>query len=95
MYELRFHEIAEKEWLGLDKGVRDRFLKVLERRLSEPRVSSAVLTSDLKGLYKIKLQKSGYRLVYEVFDEALVVLVIAVGRHGKYDVYRVAAERLD
>ncbi|MBI3429495.1 MAG: type II toxin-antitoxin system RelE/ParE family toxin [Actinobacteria bacterium] len=95
MHELRFHESAEKEWLGLDKGVRDRLLKVLERRLSEPRVSSAALSSDLKGLYKIKLQKSGHRLLYEVFDDELVVLVIAVGKHGKSDLYRIAAERLD
>lgn len=95
MYVLRFHEDAEREWAGLDKGVRDRFLKVLERRLAEPRILSAELSADLKGLYKIKLQKLGHRLVYEVFDDVLVVLVIAVGKRGKHDVYRTAAKRLD
>ena len=92
MYTLKFHEEAEREWLGIDKGVRDRFLKVLERRLVEPRVPSARLKANLKGLYKIKLQKSGHRLVYEISDEVLTVLVIAVGKH---DSYQSAANRTD
>lgn len=92
MYTLKFQEEAEKEWFGLDKGVRDRFLKVLERRLVEPRVPSALLKANLKGLYKIKLQKSGHRLVYEVSDEILTVLVVAVGKH---DTYKSAANRID
>lgn len=92
MYTLKFQEEAEKEWFGLDKGVRERFLKVLERRLVEPRVPSASLRANLKGLYKIKLQKSGHRLVYEVSDEILTVLVIAVGKH---DIYQSAANRID
>ena len=92
MYTLRFHEEAESEWFGLDKGVRDRFLKVLERRLVEPRVPGAALKAHLKGLYKIKLQKSGHRLVYEVFEDVFTVLVIAVGKH---DIYQTAANRID
>ena len=92
MYTLKFQEEAEKEWFGLDKGVRERFLKVLARRLVEPRVPSASLRANLKGLYKIKLQKSGHRLVYEVSDEILTVLVIAVGKH---DIYQSAANRID
>lgn len=49
MFTLKFQEEAEKEWFGLDKGVRDRFLKVLERRLVEPRVPSALLKANLKA----------------------------------------------
>lgn len=92
MYTLKFQEQAEKEWFGLDKGIRERFLKVLERRLTEPRVPSAELSADLQGLYKIKLQKSGHRLVYEVIDDVLMVLVLAVGKH---DTYRTTAKRTD
>lgn len=92
MYLLRFRQAAEEEWFGLDKGIRERFLKVLERRLVEPRVPNAELRADLKGLYKIKLQKTGHRLVYEIDDDARTVLVIAVGKH---DTYRIAAKRAD
>lgn len=92
MYTLIFHKEAEKEWFGLDKGVRERFLKVLEHRLVDPKVPSALLKANLKGLYKIKLHKTGHRLVYEVSEGVLVVLVIAVGKH---DIYQTAANRID
>lgn len=95
MYTLRFHESAEKEWLRLDKGIRDRLLKVLERRLAEPRILSAQLSGDLEGLYNIKAYKSGYRLVYEVFDDVLIVLVIAVGKREDFEVYKNAEKRFN
>ncbi len=95
VHALKFHERAEKEWFELDKGIRERFLSVLERRQIEPRILSAELSSDLKGLYRIKLKKSGHRLIYEVFDDPPVLLVIAVGSRGKQDVYRTAANRID
>ena len=94
MYKMDFLASAAKEWAKLDKGPKDQFLKVLHRRLLEPRVEGALLTGDLEGLYRIKLRKSGLRLVYTVYDDVLVVLVIAVGKRDKLDVYKVAAGRL-
>ena len=44
--------------------------------------------------YKIKLRSVGYRLVYEVRDNELVVSVIAVGKRERNAVYRDAARRL-
>lgn len=43
--------------------------------------------------YKIKLRSIGYRLVYEVQDGRLVVLVVAVGKRDKNAVYRAAEGR--
>jgi len=43
--------------------------------------------------YKIKLRSAGYRLVYEVRDQVLLVLVIAVGRRDRNAVYRAASRR--
>ncbi|OAV33457.1 hypothetical protein AO365_1790 [Moraxella catarrhalis] len=34
-------------------------------------------------MYKIKLKTIGYRLLYEVIDNEVVVLVVAVGRRDK------------
>ncbi|MCA1743958.1 MAG: type II toxin-antitoxin system RelE/ParE family toxin, partial [Desulfovibrionales bacterium] len=42
--------------------------------------------------YKIKLKSAGYRLVYEVRNETLVVLVIAIGKREKNKVYRKAVK---
>jgi mRNA interferase RelE/StbE len=44
--------------------------------------------------YKIKLKSAGYRLVYQVVDARLVVVVIAVGKREGNLVYRAAMDRL-
>ena len=94
MYSLKIYLSAEKDWLELDSGLRDIFLKVLERRLIEPHIVSARLGGNLAGTYKIKLQRAGYRLVYEVQDETQILWVVAVGKRADGAIYRVAAERI-
>ncbi|EHK74459.1 addiction module antitoxin [Sinorhizobium meliloti CCNWSX0020] len=37
--------------------------------------------------YKIKLRQLGYRLVYRVDDGSVTVLVVAVGKRERGDVY--------
>ena len=44
--------------------------------------------SGFENHYKIKLRASGYRLVYEVAEEELFVLVIAVGKRERSVVYQ-------
>ena len=46
-----------------------------------------------KDRYKIKLRSAGYRLVYTVEDDRLVVLVIAIGRRDRSEVYEKAKRR--
>lgn len=91
-FELEFLEEALVEWKRLDGSVRDQFKKKLTERLSAPRVPSAKLFGH-PDRYKIKLRTIGYRLVYEVQDSRLVVLVVAVGRRDRNAVYQAAAER--
>lgn len=93
-YELEFHEAALKEWRILDASLQAQFKKQLAKRLHAPHVPSARLHGDLKNTYKIKLRNAGYRLVYEVIDQRLVVLVIAVGRRDHDAAYEQAALRL-
>jgi len=78
-YELRFSDKAKKAWDRLDSTIRSQFQKVLERRLLEPHVPSAKLRGG-PDVYKIKLRDAGYRLIYEVQDNRIIVFVIAVGR---------------
>jgi mRNA interferase RelE/StbE len=92
-FSLEFHVTALKEWQKLDNSVKDQFKKHLEKRLSNPRVPSAKLHGDLDNFYKIKLQTLGYRLVYEVIDHKLVILVIAIGKRNREEVYKKASAR--
>lgn len=91
-YSLRFKDPALAEWRKLDAGAREQFRKKLAERLINPRIPSAKLFGH-KDRYKIKLLSAGYRLVYEVRDSALVVIVIAVGKRERNAVYKAAAKR--
>ncbi len=92
-FNLEFHTLALKEWQKLDNSLKEQFKKQLQKRLINPRVSSAKLHGELDNFYKIKLRTVGYRLVYEVIDHRLVVLVIAVGKRDQAAVYRKAETR--
>ncbi len=91
-FELEFLEEALAEWKRLDGSVREQFKKKLAERLDEPRIPAAKLFGH-PDRYKIKLKAVGYRLVYEVQDERVVVLVVAVGRRDRNSVYKVADRR--
>lgn len=92
-YKLTFLRDATKEWDKLGANVRDQFVKKLRERLSNPRVAAARL-NDLPDCYKIKLRAAGYRLVYRVHDDRIVVQVVAVGRRDRNLVYKIAAGRV-
>jgi len=91
-YELNFHPDAMDEWKKLDGSVRGIFKKKLAERLHSPHVPSSKLSGH-KDRYKIKLRDAGYRLVYEVRDKVLLVVVIAVGKRERNAVYKSAAGR--
>lgn len=91
-FELGFLEEALKEWRKLDGHTREQFKTKLAERLFAPRVPSAKLSSH-PDRYKIKLRAVGYRLVYEVKDNELIVVVIAVGKRERNAVYKAAEQR--
>lgn len=91
-YELAFLEEALKEWRRLDGSVREQFKEKLAERLENPRVPAALLSGQ-KDRYKIKLRSAGFRLVYEVRDRQLIVVVVAVGKRERNAAYRAAEKR--
>lgn len=81
-YFLDFDERALKEWRKLGSTVREQLKKKLVEVLESPRIEA----NKLRGMpdcYKIKLRSSGYRLVYRVIDEKVVVFVISVGKRER------------
>ncbi|MEE9433619.1 MAG: type II toxin-antitoxin system RelE/ParE family toxin [Sphingorhabdus sp.] len=91
-FDLEFLPSAQKEWNKLGANIQKQFAKKLHERLNNPRIASARLR-ELPDCYKIKLRAVGYRLVYRVFDDRIVVQVVAVGKRDKSSVYRAAARR--
>ena len=91
-YELAFLDAALKEWRKLDDVTRDQFKSKLAERMQNPKIESARLHGS-KERYKIKLRSAGYRLVYQVKDRELLVLVVAVGKRERNEVYKIAERR--
>lgn len=91
-YSLKFKEEALKEWEKLDRHLREQFKNKLAERLENPKIASARLSGQ-QDRYKIKLRNAGYRLVYEVRDAEVVVIVIAVGKRERNAVYKAAEKR--
>ena len=91
-YTLAFVPQALKEWKNLDPHTRQLFKTRLIERLEMPRLASAQLRGH-PDRYKIKLRALGYRLVYEVRDLEVLVVVVAVGRRDGNAVYLAAVGR--
>ena len=91
-FELAFLEEAHKEWSKLDAHLREQFKNKLRERLLNPRVPGSKLSGH-PDRYKIKLRSVGYRLVYEVRDAQVLVVVVAVGKRDRNEVYRLAGQR--
>lgn len=79
-YRLKFLPAALKEWEALDGSVKG--------------LPGSELHGDLQGCYKVKLRQQGYRLVYSVEDDVLVVLVLAVDKREDMAAYRSALQCL-
>lgn len=91
-YNLDFLEEALAEWNKLNPSIKQQLKKKLIKVLENPRVPKNKLSGH-SNRYKIKLRSIGYRLVYEVIDDEVVVLVIAVGRRENNAVYNTAGLR--
>jgi mRNA interferase RelE/StbE len=91
-YELEFLEPALKEWKKLDANTKEQFRRKLAERCENPHVPAARLRGS-SNRCKMKLRSIGYRLVYEVLDKEIVVLVIAVGKRERAEIYTKASRR--
>ena len=79
IYELEFKNKTLKKFEKLDSKIAEQFINKLESILENPKIPKNKLRGSV-DLYKIKLKSAGYRLVYQVIDEKVVVLVLDVDR---------------
>ncbi len=93
-YRLQFVPSAWAEWQALDGSVKEPLRKLLKKRLDNPHVPGGALHGALSGYYKIKLRKQGYRMVYGVQDDILIVMVMSVDKREDSAVYQSALARV-
>ena len=93
-YKLKFVPDALEEWNKLDGSIKEPLRKLLKKRLDQPCMPGSELHGELRNCYKIKLLKQGYRLVYIVENDAMLVLVLAVDKREDSTVYASTKARL-
>lgn len=93
-YRLQFVPSAWAEWQALDGSVKEPLRKLLKKRLDNSHVPGSELHGALAGHYKIKLRKQGYRLVYGVQDDIVLVMVLAIDKSEDSAVYQPAITRI-
>ena len=94
IYRITFHNKALSEWNSLDKGVRTRLAKTLEKRQENPHVPSAALSADLSGYYVVRVSKTGHRAIYLVDEDEKVLKIVSVGKRADKAAYRAAIIRI-
>lgn len=92
IYELDFVPSALKEWKKLGATLKQQFKNKLAERQQNPLVPKDRLSGGT-NLYKIKLRASGYRLVYEVNEDIIAILILSIGKRERSEVYKKALER--
>ncbi len=101
-WELAFLDEALQDLRKLDGSQRKRVLKAIERVRANPLPKSEggygtplgnKMSYDLTGLLKVKLRADGIRVVYKVYRQEGMMLVVIIGVREDAEVYRDAARR--
>ena len=75
MYEIIFTDKAKKQFLRLEKGTQERIGSVLERIKIRPEH----FVEKLVGETSFKLRVGDYRLILDIDNNKLIILVLMVG----------------
>jgi len=83
-YRVDLSPAAQSELRGIDSGARDRILRALAKLENEPRPAGAKKLKGRDELWRVRV--GDYRIVYEIRDQILVVLVVRIAH--RREVYR-------
>ena len=84
-YSIEFTPAAQRALLAFGMPVRRRLASKIDGLAENPRPPGVkALVGELKGLYRLRV--GDYRVLYQVKDKALVVLVVGLG--NRREAYR-------
>ena len=84
MWAIEYSEKAAQELLRIDREAARRIKRYLDERIAtddDPRRFGEGLTGNMSGLWKYRI--GDFRVIAEIQDERLIVLVIRVGHRSK------------
>ncbi len=83
-HRIEFAKPTIKQLVKLPKNIRQRISDRIGTLAANPRPIGCKKLADTESLYR--LNEGDYRIVYQVEDDVLLVLIIRIGHRG--DVYR-------
>ncbi|MGE5279000.1 MAG: type II toxin-antitoxin system RelE family toxin [Acidobacteriota bacterium] len=83
-YEVRLKPSAQRALRKLPREIQRRIARRLDNLADDTRPAGCERLAGAEGLYRVRA--GDCRIVYEVDDDAIVVLVVAIG--DRSDVYR-------
>ena len=83
-WRVEFRPSARAQLSALDRVAQTRILRSLQRLVGNPRASGNV--KALKGSERYRLRVGDWRVIYELHDDVMMVLVIEIGH--RREVYR-------
>jgi mRNA interferase RelE/StbE len=90
-YELAFKKSITKDLRPIPKKDVARILKCFDSLAKDPRAPGC---EKLSGQARYRVRQGGYRIIYEIHDDMLLVMVVKVGhRREVYDVIRKQGEK--
>lgn len=93
-YSIKVHDDFVAELDKLDPAVKLQLRKKLDKVVENPHIPKNRLSGELHNCYKIKLRKAGVRLVYQVNDNEIFILLLTVGKREDNQVYETAVNRV-
>ena len=83
-YEVQILPSARKVVDRLPTAIRERVEAAIAALADQPRPRGSKKLKDADDTYRIRV--GDYRVIYRIFDEALVIIIVKVG--DRKDVYR-------
>ncbi|MEB3229556.1 MAG: type II toxin-antitoxin system RelE/ParE family toxin [Leptolyngbyaceae bacterium] len=83
IYQVQLAPAAKRQIKKLDPATKKRVLDAIGKLATDPRPSGVVKLTAEENLYRIRV--GSYRVIYEIEDQELVILVVKVG--PRRDIY--------
>jgi mRNA interferase RelE/StbE len=96
-YKVEFLSEAAQEFEALDGSLKKIAAKQIDKLAERPELGEPLgkrMGIDLTGYRKTYFGKKGYRILYELQRDKLVVLIIGIGKRERAEIYREVARRL-
>ncbi len=83
-YTIDFTRRSRRQFLKLPAQIQHRIQPHIDALETEPRPSGCIKLKRFSDRYRIRV--GAYRIIYEIQDEILVILVVEIGH--RRDIYR-------